>query len=131
MSVDLIKRFSGGCYYNSKIILAYTLRPDILENCWQRDFQLVLHGFLQGFVIFNTCNQVVWFVLISCHFMKSVSASCSMLVQWCAIEMLRQYISIIEMRSLWTESKCIKSATRLLDIDCVNIEGLDLSKEVL
>ena len=27
--------------------------------------------------------------------------------------------------------KCIKSAARLLDIDCVNKGGLDLSKEVL
>ena len=27
--------------------------------------------------------------------------------------------------------KCIKSAARLLDIDCVNKKGLDLSKEVL
>ena len=27
--------------------------------------------------------------------------------------------------------ECIKSATRLLDIDCVNKRGLDLSKEVL
>ena len=27
--------------------------------------------------------------------------------------------------------KCIKSASRLLDRDCVNKEGLDLSKEVL
>ena len=29
------------------------------------------------------------------------------------------------------EIKCIKSATRLLDIDCVNKERLDLSKEIL
>ena len=29
------------------------------------------------------------------------------------------------------EIKCIKSAARLLDIDCVNKEGLDLSKELL
>ena len=29
------------------------------------------------------------------------------------------------------EIKCIKSAARLLDIDCVNKGGLDLSKEVL
>ena len=29
------------------------------------------------------------------------------------------------------EIKCIKSAARLLDIDCVNKRGLDLSKEVL
>ena len=29
------------------------------------------------------------------------------------------------------EMKCIKSAARLLDIDCDNKGGLDLSKEVL
>ena len=29
------------------------------------------------------------------------------------------------------EIKCIKSAARLLDIDCVNKGGFDLSKEVL
>ena len=29
------------------------------------------------------------------------------------------------------EIKCIKSAARLLNIDCVNKGGLDLSKEVL
>ena len=29
------------------------------------------------------------------------------------------------------EIKCIEIATRLLDIDCVNKRGLDLSKEVL
>ena len=29
------------------------------------------------------------------------------------------------------EIRCIKSAARLLDIDCVNKEGLDLSKEVM
>ena len=29
------------------------------------------------------------------------------------------------------EIKCIESAARLLDIDCVNKGGLDLSKEVL
>ena len=41
------------------------------------------------------------------------------------------YISTLEMRSLWMEIKCIRSASRLLDIDCVNKRGLDLSKEVL
>ena len=41
------------------------------------------------------------------------------------------YISPIEMRSLWTELKYIKSAARVLDRDCVNKRGLDLSKEVL
>ena len=35
------------------------------------------------------------------------------------------------MRVIWMEIKCIKSAARLLDRDWVNIEGLDLSKEVL
>ena len=35
------------------------------------------------------------------------------------------------MRSLWTEIKYVRSAARLLDKDCVNKEGLDLSKEVL
>ena len=35
------------------------------------------------------------------------------------------------MRSLLTEIKCIKSAARLLDKDCVNKRGLDLSKEEL
>ena len=35
------------------------------------------------------------------------------------------------MRSLCTEMKCNKSPARLLDIDCVNKKGLDLSKEVL
>ena len=29
------------------------------------------------------------------------------------------------------EMKCIESAARLLNIDCVNKRGLDLSKEVL
>ena len=29
------------------------------------------------------------------------------------------------------EMKCIKNAARLLDIDCVNKRGLDLSKEAL
>ena len=41
------------------------------------------------------------------------------------------YLSTIEMRSLWTEIKCIKSAARLLHINCVNKGGLDLSNEVL
>ena len=41
------------------------------------------------------------------------------------------YISPIEMRSLWMEIKCVKSATRLLDRIWVNKGGLDLSKEVL
>ena len=35
------------------------------------------------------------------------------------------------MRSLWTEIEYVKSAARLLDRDCVNKRGLDLSKEVL
>ena len=35
------------------------------------------------------------------------------------------------MRSLSTEIKCIKSAARLLDIDCVNKGGLDLFKKLL
>ena len=35
------------------------------------------------------------------------------------------------MRSLWTEIKYVKSAARLLDRDCINKRGLDLSKEVL
>ena len=39
-------------------------------------------------------------------------------------------INTIEMRSLWTE-KYIKSAARVLNRDCVNKRGLDLSKEVL
>ena len=41
------------------------------------------------------------------------------------------YISPIEMRSLWMEIKCVKSATRLFDRIWVNKGGLDLSKEVL
>ena len=41
------------------------------------------------------------------------------------------YISPIEMRSFWTEMKYSKSATRLLNRNCVNKGGLDLSKEVL
>ena len=41
------------------------------------------------------------------------------------------YISPIEMRSLWMEIKCVKSATRLLDRIWVNKEDLDLSKELL
>ena len=41
------------------------------------------------------------------------------------------YISPIEMRSLWTEIKYVKSAARLLDRNWVNKGGLDLSKEVL
>ena len=52
-------------------------------------------------------------------------------LQWCVIEMLHKYISTNEMKSLWMEIKCIKSAARLLNIDCVNKGGLDLSKEVL
>ena len=52
-------------------------------------------------------------------------------LQWCVIEMLRLYISTIEMRSLCTEIKCIEIAARLLNKDCVNKRGLDLSKEVL
>ena len=40
-------------------------------------------------------------------------------------------INTIEMRSLWTEIKYIKSAARVLDTDFVNKRGLDLSKEVL
>ena len=40
-------------------------------------------------------------------------------------------INNIEMRSLWTEMKYIKSAARLLDRGWVNIKGLDLSKEVM
>ena len=35
------------------------------------------------------------------------------------------------MRVLWTEIKYIKSAARLLNINWVNKQGLDLSKEVL
>ena len=35
------------------------------------------------------------------------------------------------MRSLWKGIKCNKSAARLLDTDCVNKGGLDLTKEVL
>ena len=35
------------------------------------------------------------------------------------------------MRSLWIEIKHVNSAARLLDRNCVNKEGLDLSKEVL
>ena len=35
------------------------------------------------------------------------------------------------MMSLLTEIKCIKSPATLLNIDCVNKGGLDLSKEVL
>ena len=41
------------------------------------------------------------------------------------------YISPIEMRSLWMEIECVKSATRLLNRIWVNKGGLDLSKEVL
>ena len=40
-------------------------------------------------------------------------------------------INTIEIRVFRTEIKYIKSATRLLDRDCVNKVGLDLSKEVL
>ena len=40
-------------------------------------------------------------------------------------------INTIEIRSLWTETKYIKSAGRLLDRVWVNKGGLDLSKEVL
>ena len=40
-------------------------------------------------------------------------------------------ITIIEMRVFWTEMKYIKRASRLLDRDWLNKEGLDLSKEVL
>ena len=35
------------------------------------------------------------------------------------------------MRSLWTEKEYIKSAARILDINCVYKGGLDLSKKVL
>ena len=35
------------------------------------------------------------------------------------------------MRSLGTVIRYVKSAARLLDRDCVNKRGLDLSKEVL
>ena len=41
------------------------------------------------------------------------------------------YINTIEMRSLWMDTKYIKSAARVLDRNCVNKGGLDLSKEVL
>ena len=50
-------------------------------------------------------------------------------LQWCVIEMLHKYISTNEMKSLWMKIECIKSAVRLLNIDCVNKEGLDLSKK--
>ena len=40
-------------------------------------------------------------------------------------------INTIEMRSLWTEIKYIKSAARVLNRNCVSKGGLDLSKEVL
>ena len=40
-------------------------------------------------------------------------------------------INTIEMRSLWMETKYIKSTSRLLDRNYVNKGGLDLSKEVL
>ena len=40
-------------------------------------------------------------------------------------------INTIEMRSLWTEIKYIKNTARVLDRNCVNKGGLDLSKEVL
>ena len=40
-------------------------------------------------------------------------------------------INTIEMRWLWTEIKCIKSAARVLDRNFVNKRGLDLFKEVL
>ena len=40
-------------------------------------------------------------------------------------------INTIEIRSLWKETKYIKSAGRLLDRDYVNRRGLDFSKEVL
>ena len=49
-------------------------------------------------------------------------------IQWCAIEFLHLPI---EMRSLWTEVRYIKSAARVLNRDFVNKSGLDLSKEVL
>ena len=39
--------------------------------------------------------------------------------------------STIEMKILWTEIRYVKSAARLLDRNCVNKGGLDLSKEVL
>ena len=40
-------------------------------------------------------------------------------------------INTIEMRSLWMEIKYIKSTARVLNRNCVNKGGLDLSKEVL
>ena len=40
-------------------------------------------------------------------------------------------VTPIEMRVLWTEMKCIQSASRLLNRDWVNKGSLDLSKEVL
>ena len=41
------------------------------------------------------------------------------------------YISPIEVRSLWTKMKYVRSAARLLNRNCVNKRGLDLSREVL
>ena len=41
------------------------------------------------------------------------------------------YIRTIEKRVFWMEIEYLKSAVRLLNKDCVNKRGLDLSKEVL
>ena len=40
-------------------------------------------------------------------------------------------INTIEMRSIWTEIKYLKSAVRLLDRDWANLGDLDLSKNIL
>ena len=41
------------------------------------------------------------------------------------------YIRTIEKRVFWMEIEYLKSAVRLLNKDCVNRRGLDLSKKVL
>ena len=106
----------------------FTKAPTFLyhfkKNCQVfANLMMLSHAKLNWLQMINAGAITTW--------MELIKKAKKTVLQWCAIEMLRWYISTIEMRSLWTELKCIKSTTRLLNIEYVNKGDLDLSKEVL
>ena len=56
---------------------------------------------------------------------------CTLIIQIGPMKTAPLLISTIEIRVLWMVTKHHKSAARILDRDCINRGGLDLSKEVL
>ena len=141
-----LKTLFSICYFLNQDWTSYSVLFKKIENR-QRVLSFWICSCHQLILVTRAIN-ILEIYRIVCHKDKNDKALkflifaylCFVLVVKMKLETIYSYIQIkwhpylistIEMRSLWTEIKYIKSAARLLDRDWVNKGGLDLSKKVL